>query len=54
MGHLNPKLPYVPGFLVNFILKVASPVIFKLMKKVCLPPLPLSTPVVVGQAFLVL
>ncbi|BDA43839.1 hypothetical protein COCOBI_05-0180 [Coccomyxa sp. Obi] len=33
MGHLNPRLPFVPGFLVNFVLKVASPVIFKLMKK---------------------
>ncbi|EIE25652.1 hypothetical protein COCSUDRAFT_60664 [Coccomyxa subellipsoidea C-169] len=33
MGHLNPRLPYVPAFLVNFVLKVASPVIFKMMKK---------------------
>jgi hypothetical protein len=38
MGHLNPRLPYVPAFLVNFVLKVASPVIFKLMKKVTRPP----------------
>lgn len=38
MGHLNPRLPYVPAFLVNFVLKVASPVIFKMMKKVTHPP----------------
>ena len=34
VAHLNPHLPFVPGFLVNFVLKVASPFGFKMMKKV--------------------
>lgn len=34
LAHLNPHLPFVPGFLVNFVLKVASPFGFKMMKKV--------------------
>ena len=34
IAHLNPHLPYVPGFLVNFVLKVASPFGFRMMKKV--------------------
>ena len=34
IAHLNPHLPFVPGFLVNFVLKVASPFGFKMMKKV--------------------
>ena len=34
IAHLNPHLPFVPGFLVNFVLKVASPFGFCMMKKV--------------------
>ena len=34
IAHLNPHLPFVPGFLVNFVLKVASPFGFRMMKKV--------------------
>lgn len=34
VAHLDPRLPFVPSFLVNFMLKVASPFAFKMMKKV--------------------
>jgi hypothetical protein len=34
IAHLNPHLPFAPGFLVNFVLKVASPFGFRMMKKV--------------------
>ena len=34
MAHLEPRLPYVPSFLVNFILKVASPIVLGAVQKV--------------------
>ena len=41
MAHINPHLPFVPAFLVNFILRVASPFAYRMMSKVSLPiPLP--------------
>ncbi len=37
MAHINPHLPFVPAFLVNFILRVASPFAYRMMSKVSLP-----------------
>ncbi|EIE25651.1 hypothetical protein COCSUDRAFT_39952 [Coccomyxa subellipsoidea C-169] len=34
VAHLDPQVPFVPPFLVNFLIKVASPSAFKMMKKV--------------------
>ncbi len=34
LAHLDPQVPFVPPFLVNFLLKVASPFAFRMMKKV--------------------
>lgn len=34
LAHLDPRVPFVPAFLVNFMLKVASPFAFRMMKKV--------------------
>ena len=43
MAHINPHLPFVPAFLVNFILRVASPFAYRMMSKVSSPGNPNAT-----------
>lgn len=46
VARLDPRLPFVPGFLIAFVLKVAAPYIFRQVRSL---PLPVRALALTGQ-----